>query len=294
MFRKKNHRTLKEFFCWNTLKHRCIRAHWNETTGFLSERKFCLIHPACPPPLCRFSSSQPPAASDTWSGTFFIFRTLAGEKKIRERQSDFVKKELRPWVFETPCPWQSDRHVLCSLSDESAGQGFAYFERNAIWRPNTSPHVMTFCARSSSISIHLILSILSTLPIGIMCPLLFHLCLPLLSCASAPLSITPLFSSCPSPPSHQSFCFIFPPSPSPLLPPSHPSSSGCPCTRLPTLLRSLIVPVSEHNSLHCFPMPDASLAHVSRSSSTHSSLLSSLRFLLTLLPQFSLFSNPPG
>lgn len=93
---------------------------------------------------------------------------------------------------------------------------------------------------------HLILFILSTLPLGAISLLLFHLCLLLLSCASTSLSLSSTLpcSSCAR--LHLLIVHsVFPPSPIHLLPPPHPSSSGCPCTRLPALPRSLTVPESE-------------------------------------------------
>lgn len=134
----------------------------------------------------------------------------------------------------------------------------------------TTTRETSFCNRTpiSFILQHLILSIPSTLPIS---QLVFHLCLLFLTCA--PASLSPALSFPPAPVStFSSFILFSPPSPPPLLPPCHPSSSGCPCTRLPALLRSLIVPVNETQlpPLFCpclthlsgtYPVPPALIHH---------------------------------
>lgn len=94
------------------------------------------------------------------------------------------------------------------------------------------PHVTIFMPLHSSDSLYFLLSFRHNV-----------------SAAVSPRSLPPLipqlsFSSRPSSPSHCSFCFILHHT-LPSFSPSHPSSSGGPCTRLPAFLHSFIVPGSE-------------------------------------------------
>lgn len=107
-------------------------------------------------------------------------------------------------------------------------------------------------------------------------------CFTLVSLSSHSSASLQLSSSRPSSPSHCSFCFVLYHT-LPSFSPSHPLvASALVCLRF--FIHSLFLEV-KHNSLHCFSMHGASFSHVCRSSSSHSSL-SSLRFLLTLLPQW--------
>lgn len=102
-----------------------------------------------------------------------------------------------------------------------------------------------------------------------------------------PLIPLPLFNS-PSPPAHLHLLIAHSVSSSITLSPLSPVilhplvASALVC--LHSFIHSLFLEVI-HNSLHCFSMHGASFSHVLRSASSHSSLLSSLHFLLTLLPQ---------